>query len=308
MSVHIDKIRLDGGTQSRAALNEATVAEYAEAMADPDTVFPPVIVYFDGKDYWLADGFHRVAAWARIGRTEIPADVKQGDVRRARLHSVAANAAHGLRRTNDDKRRAVMTLLEDAEWSAWSDREIARRCGVSPSFVGGLRGASVHDGQIAETRTVERNGTTYQQNTANIGEPAKKRAAPVRLIEDEPEPNMSDEDRINRKLRLSFRKMTPQGQQDDWIGIKRALHEEKVKRRRLEFENQKLKEQVKDFTGDQADVIRRQAAIIKAKDAENYRANENLLAEKRKNYALNKRVKELEAMPILLNGGAGAGG
>jgi hypothetical protein len=27
-----------------------------------------------------------------------------------------ANAAHGQRRTNADKRKAVITLLEDAEW------------------------------------------------------------------------------------------------------------------------------------------------------------------------------------------------
>ena len=30
---------------------------------------------------------------------------------------------------NADKRRAVVALLEDPEWSAWSDREIARRSG-----------------------------------------------------------------------------------------------------------------------------------------------------------------------------------
>ena len=133
MSLHIDSIRIDGGTQSRASINEATVAEYAEAMADPATVFPPVIAYFDGREYWLADGFHRLAAWRQIGRTDIPAEIRQGDRRAAILHSVAANSAHGLRRTNDDKRRAVLTLLEDAEWSTWSDREIARRCAVHQS-------------------------------------------------------------------------------------------------------------------------------------------------------------------------------
>jgi hypothetical protein len=36
-------------------------------MANPKTAFPPVVVYFDGTDYWLADGFHRLAAWERIG-------------------------------------------------------------------------------------------------------------------------------------------------------------------------------------------------------------------------------------------------
>jgi hypothetical protein len=37
------------------------------------------------------------------------------------LHSAGANAMHGLRRTNADKRRTVMLLLQDEEWAAWSD-------------------------------------------------------------------------------------------------------------------------------------------------------------------------------------------
>jgi hypothetical protein len=40
--------------------------------------------------------------------------------------AVGGNAIHGKRRTNQDKRRAVMTLLEDDEWKAWSNHEIAR--------------------------------------------------------------------------------------------------------------------------------------------------------------------------------------
>lgn len=137
--IELAKIRTDGGTQSRAAINEETVAEYAEAMERPETVFPPVIVYYDGREYWLADGFHRVEAWRRVGRIEVPAEIRQGDRRQAILHSCAANAAHGLRRTNADKRRAVWTLVADAEWGEWSDRQIAKQCGVSHTLVANMR-------------------------------------------------------------------------------------------------------------------------------------------------------------------------
>ena len=34
-------------------------------------VFPPVIVFYDGTSYWLADGFHRVGATESLGRTAI---------------------------------------------------------------------------------------------------------------------------------------------------------------------------------------------------------------------------------------------
>jgi len=38
-----------------------------------------VIVYFDGTTYRLFDGFHRIEASRAIGRTQIEADVRQGD-------------------------------------------------------------------------------------------------------------------------------------------------------------------------------------------------------------------------------------
>jgi hypothetical protein len=50
-----------------------------------------------------------------------------------------ANAAHGLRRTNADKRRGAQTLLRDEEWSQWSDREIARQCNAGPHLVAEIR-------------------------------------------------------------------------------------------------------------------------------------------------------------------------
>lgn len=56
--IFLRSIRIDGGTQSRAELNNTTVDEYTEAMLEGDT-FPPIVVFFDGSSYWLADGFHR---------------------------------------------------------------------------------------------------------------------------------------------------------------------------------------------------------------------------------------------------------
>jgi hypothetical protein len=50
------------------------------------------------------------------------------------LHAVGANARHGLRRTNADKRRAVELLLADAEWAAKSSNWIAQTRGVSAVF------------------------------------------------------------------------------------------------------------------------------------------------------------------------------
>ena len=174
-NIALPLLRTDGGTQPRAGLDPSVVADYASLItyADPDFwPFPPVVAYHDGRDYWLADGFHRIAAMrSQCPTADIPTDVRQGDRRDAILHSCGANAQHGLRRTNQDKRRAVMRLLQDDEWSQWSDREIARRTRCSNRFVTNLRHElSVNGSQMADTqRTVTRNGVTYTQNTANIG-------------------------------------------------------------------------------------------------------------------------------------------
>jgi uncharacterized ParB-like nuclease family protein len=171
-------IRTDGGTQPRSTILRDVVEEYAAAMAD-GAKFPAITVFYDGAEYWLADGFHRMAATEAAGREKINCDVRQGTRRDAVLHSVGANAAHGMRRTNEDKRRAVRVLLEDAEWSRKPDNEIAKLCGVSQPFVGKMRPPPdpSYNGYKIE-RTVERNGTIYTQNVSNIGSNPPPRPRP----------------------------------------------------------------------------------------------------------------------------------
>jgi len=71
--------------------------------------------------------------------TVIEAETRDGGAREALGHSILSNARHELRFSNRDKRRVVGIMLDDLEWSKLSDREIARRCGVSQPFVGKLR-------------------------------------------------------------------------------------------------------------------------------------------------------------------------
>ena len=58
----------------------------------------------------------------------INATIHQGTQRDVILFSLGANADHGIRRNNNDKNRAVKTMLRDNEWQNWSDREIAKIC------------------------------------------------------------------------------------------------------------------------------------------------------------------------------------
>jgi len=169
-TLKLDQIRIDGGTQPRVSIDEHVVAEYAELYSS-GVDLPPVVVFFDGATYWLADGFHRYYANKKINSDYVFAHVHQGLRRDAILYSVGANAQHGLRRTNADKRKAVLIVLEDEEWSQWSNREIARRCGVGEKLVrrtrDGLSAAKPQMGQKSYTVKYKRRGKTHRQSTRN---------------------------------------------------------------------------------------------------------------------------------------------
>lgn len=174
MQLSAERINISGGTQARRQLCEKTVQEYREAMEEGAT-FPPVKVFYDGKDYWLADGFHRTHAALKTDAKTVDIDVATGTRRDAILYAVGANATHGLKRNNDDKHDAVLTLLDDDEWREWSDREVAKRCNVSPSFVAKIRKEMTpEDAPPTERTYTNKHGQEAKMQTANIGKSEPK--------------------------------------------------------------------------------------------------------------------------------------
>lgn len=165
----LEKIRIDGGTQPRSAIYQNVIDDYTAALA-AGAKFPPVVIFYDGDEYWLADGFHRYHAYAKAGIEDIPSDIREGTCRDAILHSVGANESHGLRRTNEDKRRAVMILLQDEEWGKWSNYEIAKRCSVSDEMVRQMRASLPSVGSDNPERTyLTKHGTIATMDTSGIG-------------------------------------------------------------------------------------------------------------------------------------------
>ena len=162
-------------------------------MTDGD-IFPPIQVLFDGTQYWVVDGFHRLAAARAAKLTRIRAEIRHGDRRAALLASAGANATHGLRRTNADKNKAVRVLLDDPEWSTWSTNEIAQRCGVSDYLVAKLRRAHLPEQEDSHTeseanhlesptkRKALRGGVEYEVETGAIGR--TKPATPQRRVDE----------------------------------------------------------------------------------------------------------------------------
>src|ERR1035441_9441845 len=151
----ISSIRTDGGTQPRAALDFAAVDDYMDAM-QAGVTFPPVTVFYDGTDYWLADGFHRRQAAFGAGLEEIGCDIHQGTQQDAQWYSFSANKSNGLRRTNEDKQRAVKAALGHPGGAGKSDSAIAKHVGVDVKTVGSWRDRLSMEIPKMDHRTVTR--------------------------------------------------------------------------------------------------------------------------------------------------------
>lgn len=211
MNLKIADIKLDPSIQPRTDLLQVTIDEYEEAIRE-GVEFPPVVVFFDGETHWLADGFHRVNAATQAGLEEVSADVQQGTRRDAILYAVGANASHGLRRTNADKRRAATMLIHDEEWEKWSDSEIGRRCAVSHTLVSNLRSSLAIDasetGNSAARTYRTKHGTVATMKIAKIGSSkARKAKKKTPAAEDKRDQQESgDQERIPGELVVNYKK------------------------------------------------------------------------------------------------------
>ena len=176
------------GLQTRVALDESTVVEYADAMRGK-AHFPPVTAFCDGEKIYLADGFHRVEATMRCGWRKIKADVRTGTFADALKHALGANANHGLRRSNADKQRCLQLAWENrrelfgandptADW-------LAETCGISKQTADRFY-TSICD-KVADLTPVRQNakGRTY---TVPTRPPMRKAPPPTRTVASNPLP------------------------------------------------------------------------------------------------------------------------
>ena len=125
------------------------------------------------------DGFHRVAAAEKKGETPISAVIRPGSLLEAQLYSFGVNKTHGLRRSNEDKRRAVEAALEHETWRDRSDGFIADHCGVDSDLVRRCREALESGGGILQvTKRVGKDGKTYDVSKTQAAN--KKRATKTR--------------------------------------------------------------------------------------------------------------------------------
>jgi len=208
--VPLAQARFEARAQSRAALDPAWVAEFAELVRTGREIKPGVFfrdVRFEQSNapvtiYWCASGFHRGHGHLQARASHMPGYVTPGGLRDAILFSAASNRLPGcLRRTNEDKRRSVSLLLDDEEWRHWPVARIAEHCGVSAHLVDTMheerRAAArrLRAEQEAEARRARTSPGRAPAGAGGIVAPAPAAAAPAAN-------GLDEEDLAHKKAQL----------------------------------------------------------------------------------------------------------
>lgn len=182
-------LRTDGGTQPRTGMDTDLLSEYAERMTQradgvivdlAGQVIPSITVFSRDGELWLADGFHRVTTARAQGWTHFQAEVLDGGQREAFLHSLQANATHGKRRTNADKRRAVERALLDPALVTFTDTHLASICKVSRPLVTRIRAELERTAQIEYQETLYDHRGEAHENMRDAPEPVVAVQASIR--------------------------------------------------------------------------------------------------------------------------------
>ena len=154
-NVQLSELILDPRLQCRAKIDDDVVNDYAELMRSGVT-FPKIEAVEVERQLLVVDGWHRYRAAAMAEVESLEIDVKAGTMRDAMLAAAQANGRHGLRRTNEDKRRAVRLLLQDPEWAAMSDGKLAKLANVSRPHIGNMRRLyGVKKGEVLTEERIE---------------------------------------------------------------------------------------------------------------------------------------------------------
>lgn len=151
-TVPVWNLRTDGGTQYRSRTEDETVEQYKLLMKD-GALFPPIDTVFDGQNYWVYDGFHRLAAISRIGKPTIAVRFIEGDKADAQLLALTANAQHGLPRDVATKRKIGLAAIANPLLENCSAYEMSKITGLSAPFIQSLQDPDIKKRQqIARDR------------------------------------------------------------------------------------------------------------------------------------------------------------
>lgn len=127
-------------------------------------------MHVDGVNYWLWDGFHRYFASQAVGFKEVDVEYKPGTQEDAQDLALGANATHGISRNIATKRKQVEAALSMERHAKKSDREIAKLCEVSHTFVASIRNPEVKERQAKNRDTSAIKNVVESDSTIKPGD------------------------------------------------------------------------------------------------------------------------------------------
>ena len=258
----LSQITLDPKLMMRVSLNQEIVDEYAQSMLDGDK-FPPVVIFNDGDNNYLVDGFKRYHAHKKNGLEIIDADTRMGTYDDAFDYAFEkANRDNGDRYTPEDKRYQLLMAFEKPKYASKSDRELSRILKVSNTFVGKYRKI---EGKQPEVIDTTRNGKPVKVKSTKKeleNEPTQESPNPeyefteadkIEEISNEMQNIVEENEKLQLRLAVAAMEATPEEKQaaqskfDEMEAKIKALEEElrvtKISRDSFQRENAELKKQ-----------------------------------------------------------------
>ena len=135
--VFIAEIDWKNSPKVRAGLVPEVVEDYAERYRKREEMPAPLIGDLGALGFWCLDGMHRLHALKKNGQKGVTCEVVKVTEEEALKLALTQNEQHGLRRSNDDKRRCVSTAL--LAWPEKSNLAIAQLTKVDDKTVAAVR-------------------------------------------------------------------------------------------------------------------------------------------------------------------------
>lgn len=219
--VPLSDLKFDVRLQCRATMDQSVIEDYRDIfLTAKHNVWPfkePMEAVEVGGVLYVTNGFTRGNAAMSAGRKLVNVNVIKGDWEVAVRLACKANATQGQRRTNADKKRAVLIALR--ELASLSVQQIADACEVSRAFVSSVR-AKEH---IAPPAVVS--GADGKQYPAAIEQPKQGSVIPdpeppAPAPVPAPKPKPKPEEHVPLAFQGPLEKACPACGENDWAETK----------------------------------------------------------------------------------------
>ncbi len=137
-AILLTQICTDSAIQPRLERNRRWIKALAQAMHQGREL-PPVVCFYDGYNYWLADGLDRLEAAKLAEQKAILADIRQGSLQEAISYSRFGSQRNKDKRQVVDRFLGLLESMSEEEKEYWSHQNIGTYCCVTSAYVGQRR-------------------------------------------------------------------------------------------------------------------------------------------------------------------------